>query len=120
MLNTYLNSKIGVLFGFRPADTTWMIMSNNNQATAVYTSLTGLPNSGATDTNSHTLSISLNDTIPNINWSFDGVAQTAITDTTNSVPPSTTVLAPIFILEAQSATTQQIWEHWSQLSMDTV
>jgi hypothetical protein len=120
MLNTYLNSKIGVLFGFRPADTTWMIISNNNQATAVYTACTGLPAAGATDTNPHTISITLNDTIPAIVWSFDGVAQTNITDTTNSVPPSATILYPCFMLEAQTATTQQIYEHWSQYSMDTV
>lgn len=118
MLSTYLDTKIGVLFGFRPADTTWMIMSNNAIATAVYTSLTGLPNSGATDTTVHTLSISLNDTIPNINWSFDGVTQTPITDTTNSVPPSTTLLYPIWILEAQSATSLNMFERWSQLSQD--
>ena len=55
-----------------------MFMSNNAQATATYTAQTGLPSSGATDATAHTLTISLNDTVPNINWSFDGVAQTAI------------------------------------------
>lgn len=120
LLNTYLNSKIGVLFGWRSTDTTPMIISNNNQTTAVYTSVPGIWNAGATDTNTHTLSISLNDAIPNINWSFDGVLQTPITDTTNSVPPSTTVLAPMFMMEAQTATNQQIFEHWSELSQDAV
>jgi hypothetical protein len=119
MLATLLNTNIGVLFGFRPADTTWMIMSNNAQATAVYTSLTGLPNAGATDATAHTLSISLNDTIPNINWSFDGVIQTPITDTTNSVPPQLTTLYPMMMLEAQSATSLTLFEHWSQLSVDS-
>jgi len=118
MLATMLNTKIGVLFGFRPADTTWMIMSNNAQATATYTACTGLPSSGATDATAHTLSISLNDTVPNINWSFDGVAQTAITDTTNNVPPSTTMLNPIMMIEAQSATSLTLNERWSQLSED--
>ncbi len=118
MLATYLNTKIGALFGFRPADTTWMFMSNNAIATATYTAQTGLPNSGATDNTVHTLSITLNDTVPNINWSFDGVAQTTITDTTNNVPPSTTVVYPIYILEAQSATSLSILERWSQLSQD--
>jgi hypothetical protein len=118
VLSTMLNTKIGVLFGFRAADTTWMIMSNNAQATATYTACTGLPNSGATDNTAHTLSITLNESVPNINWSFDGVAQTAITDTTNNVPPSTTALNPIMILEAQSATSIGIFERWSQLSMD--
>lgn len=118
VLSTMLNTKIGALFGFRAADTTWMFMSNNAQATAVYTAQTGLPASGVTDATAHTLSITLNDTVPSINWSFDGVVQTPITDTTNSVPPSTTVLNPIMILEAQSATDISIKERFTYLSHD--
>jgi hypothetical protein len=117
MLNTLLDTKIGVLFGFRSSDTTFMIMSNNAQTLATYTAA-GTPNSSATDTIVHTLSISLNDSIPNINWSFDGVAMTSITDTTNNVPPTGTALTPIIMIEAQTATSLSIYEHWSQLSED--
>jgi hypothetical protein len=118
MLSTMLDTKIGVLFGFRPSDTTWMIMSNNAQATAVYTSLTALPASGVTDANVHTLSLSMSDSVPNINWSFDGVAQTSITNTTTQVPPSTTTLNVVMMLEAQSATDISIKERWTHLSQD--
>jgi hypothetical protein len=119
VLDTYLNSKIGVLFGFRAADTTFMIMSNNNQAAATYTTA-GTPNSSATDANVHTLSISLNDTTPAINWSFDGAAMTSITDTTNCVPPQTTAIYPILILEAQTATGLTLIERWDQIYMDAI
>jgi hypothetical protein len=119
MLATYLDAKIGALFGFRPADTTWMFISNNAQTNATYTSLTGLPNSGATDTSAHTISITLDDITPAIRWSFDGVVQTAITDTTNNVPPTATLVYPVFILEAQTVTGLQLIERWSQYSMDT-
>lgn len=118
VLSTMLDTKIGALFGFRAADTTWMFMSNNAQTTATYTSLTGLPSSGATNSTVHTLVMTIEDTTPAIRWSYDGTVQTAITDTTNNVPPSTTMLNPIIMHEAQSATSLSLLERWSHLSMD--
>jgi hypothetical protein len=117
MLDTYLDGKIGVLFGFRSSDTVFKIISNNAQTLATYTTA-GTPNSSATDTNVHTLSIQITDSPAQINWWFDGVAMTSITDTTNNVPPSTTVLLHAFILEAQTATSLTMYEHWSQTSQD--
>lgn len=117
VLNTLLDTKIGVLFGFRSSDTTFMIMSNNAQGTATYTTA-GTPNSSATDTSVHTLAITLNDLVPAIQWSYDGVRMSDITDTTNSVPPSTNVVYPIAILEAQTATSLNWSERFSILSVD--
>ena len=117
VLDTYLDgaSKIGVLFGYRSVDTHRMIISNNAQTLATYTDLGVAP-----DGNIHTVSIQITDSPAQINWWFDGVAQTSITNTTNNVPPSTTQLYPILILEAQTATGQVITEHWSQISMDWI
>jgi hypothetical protein len=117
MLSTYLDTKIGVLFGFRPADTTFMIISNNAQTLATYTTA-GTPNSSATDTSAHTLTLQITDSPAQINWWFDGVQMTSITDTTNNVPPSTTLLFPLAILEAQTATAISWFERWSQIYMD--
>ena len=119
MLNTYLDGKIGVLFGFRSTDTTFMIMSNNAQATSTYTTA-GTPNSSAFDTNAHTLTIQITDNPAQINWWYDGTQMTSITNTTNNVPPSTTLIYPIMILEAQSATALYLVERWSQMYMDAI
>jgi len=88
-------------------------MTNNAQATATYTNA-GL---GAPDTNAHILDFQLIDSSAKISWSFDGVAQADITNV-NNVPPSTTAISPLFILEAQSATNLAIYERWSSISQD--
>jgi hypothetical protein len=119
VLDTYLDTKIGVLFGFRSSDSVFKILSNNAQTLATYTTA-GTPNSSATDTTVHTLIIQITDSPAQINWWYDGTAMTSITDTTNSVPPQTTVLYPILILEAQTATGLTLIERWTKIYMDAI
>lgn len=111
--DTWMDTRNGVALGYRTTDAGWMIISNNGSATATYTSA-GLP---AIDTNIHTFELWADDANARFLWTFDNGSVNILSTT---VPGSTTLLVPQFLLETAVATSYGMYELSTEVEQNAV